>query len=213
MGSILEGENIKCNYIKEVSDLRNQFLVEIMSVKSTQAETSKDIKINKDKISRLEKENSAMNTTIQKLNSAFETARDAYFVVSGPSEGKIYLLSREASFYYPSFGESVCALYGGYLVELDTMSEFDIVRNFSLAKGSKFNYIMTGGTDEGHYGVWINRYSKTPMAKFWYENQPNNYGGMQHCQTFNKKFDYYMDDTECHFNSRNDIGFICEVPL
>ncbi|KAK0044665.1 C-type lectin domain family 10 member A [Biomphalaria pfeifferi] len=140
-----------------------------------------------------------------------EMFKQAYFKASTRFSGSTYLLSREALFFYPSFGQAMCGLAGGYLVEINSRDELDFIKNFLFTHGYKFNTVMAGGTDQGHEGVWYNRYSQSIVNNLWFSKQPDNAGGRQHCQSFYRSFNWELDDIECVFNNKWDVGFMCEL--
>ncbi|KAK0061518.1 C-type lectin domain family 10 member A [Biomphalaria pfeifferi] len=105
----------------------------------------------------------------------------------------------------------MCGLVGGYLVEVNTVQELEFIKHFLYEKASRFLYVMAGGTDEDHEGLWINGHSLTKVDSLWNSEQPDDHQGYQNCQTFNKNFNWNLDDFECvNFNSR-PVGFLCEV--
>ncbi|KAK6966002.1 C-type lectin domain family 10 member A, partial [Biomphalaria glabrata] len=70
-------------------------------------------------------------------------------------------------FFYPSFGQGICGLVGGYLVEVNTIQELEFIKHFVFEKASHFVLVMAGGTDEDHEGLWINGYSLTKVDSLW----------------------------------------------
>ncbi|KAK0065240.1 C-type lectin-related protein 1 precursor, partial [Biomphalaria pfeifferi] len=159
------------------------------------------------KISELQMESKAY-----KQHRNISTRTNPIFLATTRYNGSLYLLSNAGLTNKPVFAQAICELLRGYLVEVNTESEFFFLRNFLLTIRSPLYFIYTGGTDEGHEGIWINRYSKTSMKKFWSPKQPDNLGGGQNCQTFWKKYDWYMDDSWCAHTPVSELGFMCEIP-
>ncbi|KAI8747664.1 fibrinogen-related protein J6 precursor [Biomphalaria glabrata] len=143
--------------------------------------------------------------------TSLEMFKKAYFVESTKFSGSTYLLSKDSLFFYPSFGQAMCGLVGGYLVEVNTIQELKFIQHFLFEKASRFVLVMAGGTDEDHEGLWINGHSLTKVDLLWDRGQPDDYQGVQDCQAFNKNYNWNLDDVGCvSFNSRH-VGFLCEV--
>ncbi|KAK0061576.1 C-type lectin domain family 4 member K [Biomphalaria pfeifferi] len=179
------------------SNSSNQTRTEINSLNSSVAQL----------LSRI----SSIQRQQDKDKSNLENARSALFYSSSNFNGKRYWLTRSASFFNPSYGQSTCATFGGYLTELDSQSELNFVQNFVNANGSAYFAVMMGATDEGHEGRWINRYSQTPVAHLWYPRQPDNTAGAENCSCLWKVFGFAMNDCPCYYTS-NAVGFLCEIP-
>ncbi|KAK6966099.1 C-type lectin domain family 6 member A [Biomphalaria glabrata] len=142
---------------------------------------------------------------------ALNNFRKAYFKASSCFNNTTYLLSKEDIFYYPSFGQAMCALAGGYLAEINTKQELDYVKNFVASQGFGFWAVMLGGTDEVQEGKWVNRYSGTPVVPFWYRTEPDDTIHQQNCQCMFKPYSWELGDIACVYNSKQDVGFLCEV--
>ncbi|KAI8747787.1 C-type lectin domain family 10 member A, partial [Biomphalaria glabrata] len=139
-----------------------------------------------------------------------ELVKKAYFIESRKLWDSTYLLSKESLFFYPSFGQAMCGMVGGYLAEIDGAVERDFIKSFLSSHASKFQYVVTGGTDEDKEGAWVNRYSQTQVAPLWFIGQPDNFQGSQNCQSFVKQNGWVLADSSCVSNGR-DVGFLCEV--
>ncbi|KAK0065203.1 C-type lectin domain family 10 member A [Biomphalaria pfeifferi] len=101
-------------------------------------------------------------------------------------------------------------MVGGYLAEIDGAVERDFIKSFLSTHASKFQYVITGGTDEDKEGAWVNRCSETQVAPLWFIGQPDNFQGSQNCRSFLKENGWVLADNSCVSNSR-DVGFSCEV--
>lgn len=142
--------------------------------------------------------------------TSLEMFKKAYFVESTKFSGSTYLLSKDSLFFYPNFGQAMCGLVGGYLVEIDSYEELDFLKQFLYKHATKFQSVIAGGTDEDHEGLWINRYSQSKVVSLWNAGQPDDFEGFQNCQSFYKKFNWNLDDVSC-ISSTRDVGFLCEV--
>ncbi|XP_055865187.1 uncharacterized protein LOC129922568 [Biomphalaria glabrata] len=105
----------------------------------------------------------------------------------------------------------MCALVGGYQAENDSRQEFEFIKSFVAGEGYHFTTVMPGGTDVGHEGRWVNRYSGTPVVPPWHRIEPDNHMGHQNCQCLLEPRSWEVSDIECVFNNRQDVGFLCEV--
>ncbi|KAK0065251.1 C-type lectin domain family 10 member A [Biomphalaria pfeifferi] len=142
--------------------------------------------------------------------TSLELFKKAYFVESTTFSGSTYLLSKDSLFFYPSFGQAMCGLVGGYLVEVNTIQELNFIKHFLFEKASRFGIVMAGGTDEDHEGLWVNRHSLTKVDSLWDAGQPDDFQGAQDCQVFYKPYNWNLDDNSCVFNS-GEVAFLCEV--
>uniref|UniRef100_A0A2C9KHD1 C-type lectin domain-containing protein n=1 Tax=Biomphalaria glabrata TaxID=6526 RepID=A0A2C9KHD1_BIOGL len=162
-------------------------------------------------------ENSVQSLTLKQdeMHGKWNASKNEYFISSERFSDKVYLLSRESVFFYPTFAQSLCALHGGYLVEVNTQAEFDFLKQFIRTYGSHFEHVYTGGTDENHEGVWLYRHSQTPVVPFWAPGEPNNDNKNfdENCEEFHKDLQWSMNDLQCSFPNSTVSGFICEVPV
>ncbi|XP_013064519.2 uncharacterized protein LOC106053504 [Biomphalaria glabrata] len=185
--------------------------VDISSTALVQAE-SPDINEVITEIKKLRDSYESLKGELGLFNSRHKAAKNEFFIESSELNGKKYLLTKMATFYFPSFAQAMCSLYEGYLAEIDSLAEFEFVRNFIISKGSHFSNVMTGGTDEETEGIWINRHSKTPVASFWAPGEPNNLEN-EDCQNFYKFQNWYMNDAPCSVSNSVEVGFVCEIPV
>lgn len=107
---------------------------------------------------------------------------------------------------------AVCEFFGGYLVELDTIPEFNFLRSY-VAKQADIKYVMTGATKEGHKGEWVNIHSGTVAHDIqWGQGEPMNNLDSS-CVWFANFTNWYMHAGRCYFIDYNMVdGFLCEIP-
>ncbi|KAK6965935.1 C-type lectin domain family 4 member K [Biomphalaria glabrata] len=188
----------------QTSNSVNQIWSEINSMKSS-------ISQHQSRISNHEILISTIRRQQDKAKASLDAARSALFHSSSYFHGRRYFLTRSASFFNPSYGQSTCATYGGYLTELDSQSELNFVRSFVTSYGSSYFAVMMGATDEGHEGRWINTHSRTSVVHLWHPRQPDNAEGREHCSCLWKRFGFAMNDCPCYYTS-TEVGFLCEIP-
>ncbi|KAK0065216.1 C-type lectin-related protein 1 precursor [Biomphalaria pfeifferi] len=161
-------------------------------------------------ISELQTENGTMKQLQNISNFTLSALTNRIFIETAQYNGTVYLLSNVGLTDNIRYAQTICEVVGGYLVEVNTDAEFTFLRNFLQTITPPLVFIYTGGTDEGHEGVWINRYSQTSMKTFWAPKEPTS-SVNQNCQTFWKKYDWYMDDLECNYKTVSESGFMCEI--
>ncbi|KAI8796287.1 C-type lectin domain family 4 member K [Biomphalaria glabrata] len=188
----------------QTSNSVNQIWSEINSMKSSISQHQSRISNHEILISNIRRQQ-------DKAKASLDAARSALFHSSSYFNGRRYFLTRSASFFNPSYGQSTCATYGGYLTELDSQSELNFVRSFVTSYGSSYFAVMMGATDEGHEGRWINMHSRTSVVHLWHPRQPDNAEGREHCSCLWKRFGFAMNDCPCYYTS-TEVGFLCEIP-
>ncbi|XP_071501609.1 echinoidin-like [Diadema antillarum] len=123
------------------------------------------------------------------------------------------------SFTKPCWDEGATTGQLGHLVSIHSQEEmdflitlFDSIRN-KRASGNQLAWIgLNDKTTEGSF-VWSD--GSEVNYTFWYPNEPNNQGGVQHCANFCSHFDYKWDDLQCDLSGVGDNwsvgGFICKL--
>ncbi|GFR72907.1 lectin C-type domain containing protein [Elysia marginata] len=131
------------------------------------------------------------------------------FDILGLFRGNRYFVSKTEAKFDIWAADKQCSELDGFLVEIDDQAEY----NFVVGKLRKLsaNHFFTGGNDIDEHGVWTFRHSKRPVAQFgnWYENNPNNLGGNQHCIEIVRSFNYQFNDQECDIKG----NYICESEM
>ncbi|CAL1527815.1 unnamed protein product [Lymnaea stagnalis] len=127
--------------------------------------------------------------------------------------GRRYYLSKDVTSFAPSTGGAACAMFGGYLAEIESNDEFQFLREFIIVSNRNMSVVMTGATDANEEGHWILSQSRADLEVFnWAEGEPDE-GTHANCQGFSRDGDWYMADTSCVKHSpANDVGYICEIP-
>ncbi|KAK0065211.1 C-type lectin domain family 10 member A [Biomphalaria pfeifferi] len=91
------------------------------------------------KVTRKEEKSSepvALSKRVSK--TSLELVKKAYFIESRKLWDSTYLLSKVSLFFYPSFGQAMCGMVGGYLAEIDGAVERDFIKSFLSTHASKF---------------------------------------------------------------------------
>ncbi|XP_035829259.1 uncharacterized protein LOC101853899 [Aplysia californica] len=111
-----------------------------------------------------------------------------------------------------AIAESLCQLYGGYLVEINDGHEYTVVKR--VLEGAKANDdVLVGVTDEFQEGVWRYREHKTQTVTFllWDNSKPEPDGGAaENCATLGADVGWKLQDRKCYDNTAH-VRFMCEV--
>lgn len=90
--------------------------------------------------------------------------------VTNPLNGHLYYIYR-MKMISPE-AQSYCESQGDYLATRTNQEEQDFV--FGLAASSEMMHVTTGGTDEGHEGVWTWMNGEALTYSNWDYGEPNN---------------------------------------
>ncbi|XP_059146608.1 uncharacterized protein LOC131934566 [Physella acuta] len=158
-----------------------------------------------------EKEQCASN-----LKTKLDLIKTFMFTVSQPYNGHHYLLSNRLYTYQVETAETMCELFGGYLVEIDSTDEHLFLINFLTTESTNVDIItaLTGLSDEQHENVWVHKHSKT-VARYtnWLANNPDG-GRSENCVVLFQP-SWLMVDEPCSI-TRSDFAlkltYLCEVP-
>ncbi|CAL1528793.1 unnamed protein product [Lymnaea stagnalis] len=161
---------------------------------------------------QLKTDQGSLKASFLKINSRFDSATHAHFSVSPAHNGRRYYLSRASNFLVFNEVDTVCALYGGYLAEVDDNAEFQFIKSF-LAAYPQYTGVLCSGTDEVTESHWVNVRSKTQVNYIrWGPHDPNG-GRKENCLFFWQKGGWYMADWICPRGKvGHDIGYLCEIP-
>ena len=140
------------------------------------------------------------------LNNTQLDIKDASFTYNGHK----YIVSRE---FYRNIdvAQAICALFGGYLVEIDDENEYQFINKTLTDLNINDNFLI-GLTDKGHKGTWT--YLKSPRsttsATFfkWAPNEPNS-GVDASCAGLYTDAGNLMIDDYCYFGTFDRC--ICEI--
>ncbi|KAH9510372.1 hypothetical protein Btru_042937 [Bulinus truncatus] len=186
-----------------LSNSVNRVMSEISSVRSTVSNVQS-------RLASLEIQTSGIKNYQDRVSNNMATSRQAMFISSGYYQGRRYWLTRYSSLFNPTYSQTICMTYGGYLAEVNTNDELQFLRNFVMANGWSFSFAMLGGTDEGHEGRWLYMHSRTLVPSLWYPRQPDNAGGTEHCQCLYKFMGWGLNDYVCSI--AGGVRFVCEIP-
>ncbi|XP_059178920.1 uncharacterized protein LOC131958037 [Physella acuta] len=150
---------------------------------------------------------------VRKWDERIEAAKHSFFTISEAYDGRRYYLSKLNRLQVAEDAEAMCKLFGGYLTEVDSFQEHEFIIQF-LTKFASVGYytILTGGTDEAHENVWINRRNNTPVAYIkWGIHQPDG-ATTSNCLVLYSP-NWYMADYPCSlFENSFSTGYLCEIP-
>ncbi|XP_059150132.1 uncharacterized protein LOC131936983 isoform X1 [Physella acuta] len=151
--------------------------------------------------------------TIERYNIAMESYRKNWlFSQSVRDRNTTYSVSRNG-YQNVDFGEILCQMYGGYLVEIDDAREYGVVQG--LLNNTKYvlKQIYTGIYKESPTGTFKFRHSqKRPQFFNWSTGQPQDHTG-ENCVFLNPTNNYTMYITGCSTtNGAASIQAICEFP-
>ncbi|XP_059178830.1 uncharacterized protein LOC131957967 [Physella acuta] len=159
-----------------------------------------------------------INSSIQKLeanqqiwNSRFQSIKKHMFTNWTDFENHQYLLSHIRSVVSVEDYETICELFGGYLVEIDSIAEFNFLRAL-VSSHPEFKYIMVGATDRATEDHWINIHSGTIAHNIqWGQGEPS-HDDDYNCMLFSRAHHWYMYEWSCFFQATySENGFICEI--
>ncbi|XP_059146625.1 uncharacterized protein LOC131934582 [Physella acuta] len=144
------------------------------------------------------------------LKSRLEIIKKSLFTISTPFEGRRYYLSYNLKILQVESAEAMCALFGGYLVEIDTADEHVFITQF-LTANATFDRVLTGIMSEGTSHVWMNRHSNTTAQHLhWFNGYPK-LGDKANC-VYLWHSDWEMYNAMCDMAMNDFLGaYLCEV--
>ena len=156
------------------------------------------------------------NATIAKLEERITSFTEMYrftyvmsnFDVSDVFQGSRYYVSKVVAPFNIQAADSLCAMLGGYLVEIGGDAEYNFVFNFVKHVGGTDNF-YTGGNDIAEEGVWRFWHSKKPVTflKWTSPGQPDNGSGIEDCIEIRLTHRGYND-----WGCNRVAKFVCEGP-
>ncbi|KAH9488075.1 hypothetical protein Btru_065473 [Bulinus truncatus] len=144
------------------------------------------------------------------LKTRLESLSNILFFTPLVYNNKKYFVSK---FPYQSAtdAESYCEAMGGYLAEIDDLSEYKALQNLVL--GLPVDLVLIGGSDSAVEGTWIfPRTRMTVPILDWIPGQPDNAQNDEDCLNLWKTHAGKMNDLRCGFRSSED-RFMCETPV
>ncbi|XP_078146310.1 ladderlectin-like [Centroberyx gerrardi] len=104
--------------------------------------------------------------------------------------------------------EVYCLNFGANLASVHSLGEFQFIQG--LVKGSSGSYPATwiGGSDNAQENLWL--WSDGSKFDFFYwTNQPDNYGGREHCVEMSDEGEKGWNDYSCG----TQLPFVCAMRL
>ncbi|KAI8775970.1 C-type lectin domain family 3 member A isoform X2 [Biomphalaria glabrata] len=200
-GSFPRNEQV-VDAFKKLTDLVEQLQADLKS-------TNQNV-VNIDKT--LEKQSEDLNLFQNKVNTfnskALSALKYAIFYPSHLIDGRRYWLTNREYFFKGTEAEAFCEFFGGYLAEIDSDKERDIIEAYVKNNGL-FDIVYVGGTDEEQEGVWKYKHSNTTVKYLNWENGEPNGGRGENCLAYHISQLY---DITCSFFPYNKVGFLCEIP-
>ncbi|KAH9490799.1 hypothetical protein Btru_043822 [Bulinus truncatus] len=182
---------------------------EIYELRKETYQTREYLEELKDKYGHL---NNIFINSVTALQNQRDISKEFLFYASAPYKGKRYYLSKQQVTFQLGIAQSTCALYGGYLAEIDNSEEFLFVRNF-LNNFTIAMSVFVGLTDLGHEGVWSSIHSKhDPIFVPWYTGEPNNGLGYD-CAYMERSYEWRYADLPCYHidTSSSTPRYLCEM--
>ncbi|GFR65754.1 lectin C-type domain containing protein [Elysia marginata] len=131
-------------------------------------------------------QNSSIADLQERLSSFTQLYKFTYlmsnFDVSDVFRGRRYYVSKVVAPFNIQAADSLCSMLDGYLVEINSMDEFNFVHKFVKHVGGS-GHFFTGGNDIEEEGVWRFWHSKKLVNFFNWKvsSQPDNAGGIEDC--------------------------------
>jgi len=146
----------------------------------------------------------------QMMTSRLNQTMAAFIATSASFRGHRYLLSKP-TLRDITKSDSLCRLFGGYLVEIDDKAEYDFVWNFAIVDHN-IDYLTLGATDMDKEGDWRFLYSKRPVV-FQKHGDGLTGGAGNNCMEIWKEYNGYVDEPCFGPNNRKHVegNFLCEV--
>ena len=155
-----------------------------------------------------------IESTLKEMKENFSALKEynllwTYFV-SEPFEGKRYLASLMDDRFSLDWGNTMCRMDNGYLLELDSRKEYDFVVNFLDI--SRIHFFLVGANDVEQRGHFVNYNSgrELNITLFpWQHETPTNHPRRQNCVMIRLFFSrHQLRTTRCD----NRMRYVCEVP-
>ncbi|CAL1528794.1 unnamed protein product [Lymnaea stagnalis] len=146
------------------------------------------------------------------LKSRFDRAKEAHFSISAAHNGRRYYLSSISNVLVANEVDAICALYGGYLAEVDDDAEFEFIKSF-LTPYTQYTGVLCSGTDEALENNWIHANSKTMVKYIKWSPSDSRGGRSENCLFFWRPHGWFMVDWVCQQGYANyAVGYLCEIP-
>lgn len=142
------------------------------------------------------------------LTSRLDNSMKAIMAAQAPYMGKTYYLSHPMMM-NSAVADSLCRLYGGYMVEINNKAEYDFVADM-VQKKAMGDSVALGASDEAHEGSWMFMQSGSAMNTLvWQAGQPDGQGIENCLYLTGNSTDTGMYDDVCMGQGMD--RFICEI--
>ncbi len=105
-----------------------------------------------------------------------------------------------------SEARQVCRQDGGDLINLNGRN-LNFFKDLARSKAGVCESVWVGTTDIYMEGQWNWLNGEGISSIFWQPDQPDNYGGLEHCGDLAKLFGYMLNDENCS----NKLHFFCQI--
>ncbi|XP_055860169.1 uncharacterized protein LOC106051156 [Biomphalaria glabrata] len=125
-------------------------------------------------------------------------------------------------FSHVKVAQATCELFGGYLAEIDSLEEFELVVSLvsgvfgllgeeSTLPSDVTEGVLIGGTDEDVEGQWRTRFSPKNLPYIVWSSDSPSKDTSKNCLVMRKNAEWKMTDQPCQ-NPKSPTKFVCEVP-
>ncbi|KAK6980416.1 hypothetical protein BgiMline_021429 [Biomphalaria glabrata] len=148
--------------------------------------------------------------SLERLRSRLESSKRWLFQRSDVYKGRRYYLSQQDPISRSEEAMATCALYGGYLAEIQDLDEFNFIAAF-IKKFSGFRLVLIGATDNAEEEVWRYRTTNELVPSFLIKSRK--WGTERNClYLFNDPGWLAVDDL-CYYTIPDyPTRFLCEIP-
>ncbi len=136
-----------------------------------------------------------LSTGLSTCRTGYEYYREDQFCYKFHSECKTWSESRK-----------ICQQEGGDLISLKD-SNLNYFRSVVKLQSGPCNGAWVGATDTTSVGKWTWLNGERITYVFWYPEQPDSWGGKEHCGDMTKNYDYFMNDENCN----STLHFLCQI--
>ncbi|KAK6979215.1 hypothetical protein BgiMline_020185 [Biomphalaria glabrata] len=150
------------------------------------------------------------NQEFEILKSRIDSSKLWFFKRSDVYKGRRYYLSQQDPISQSEQSMATCALYGGYLAEIEDWDELTFVKAF-IRKLSGFKLVLIGGTDEAQEEIWRYRTNNSLVPDYMVKSRK--FGRECNCLYMFDGVDWMAVDDRCYYtNSDYPTRFLCEIP-
>ncbi|KAI8790140.1 fucolectin [Biomphalaria glabrata] len=144
---------------------------------------------------------------LEKLKSRLDSSKLWLFKRSDVYKGRRYYLSQQEPTCRSEEAMATCVLYGGYLVEIEDLDEFNFIKIF-IQKFSGFRLILIGATDNAQEEDWRYRTNNTLVPSFLVQSRK-----FGNCLYLYDGSGWLALDDLCYYTApQYPARFLCEIP-